>query len=75
MLKIEFFDRYKAWIDIYLTNGKIISSNAIEFTTKDGPINTDINKIDTSGQFIHVFIINQMKSNESKCLLNSLFIQ
>jgi len=39
--------RYKAWIDLYLTNGKTVSSNAIEFTTKDRPLSS-IDKIDIS---------------------------
>ncbi len=48
MFELNF--RYKAWIDLYLANGKTVSSNAIEFTTKEKP--PKINKIDTSGQFI-----------------------
>ncbi|CAG2101736.1 unnamed protein product [Medioppia subpectinata] len=40
--------RYKAWIDLYLTNGKTVSSNAIEFTTKDRALSANIDKIDIS---------------------------
>ncbi|KAM7288686.1 uncharacterized protein ISCGN_028880 [Ixodes scapularis] len=29
--------RYKAWVDAYLTNGKTASSNILEFHTKPGP--------------------------------------
>lgn len=29
--------RYKAWVDAYLTNGKTVSSNILEFHTKPGP--------------------------------------
>ncbi|XP_064484576.1 putative epidermal cell surface receptor isoform X2 [Ornithodoros turicata] len=32
--------RYKVWVDAYLTNGKTTSSNVLEFHTKPGPVTT-----------------------------------
>lgn len=55
---LESGKRYKAWIDLYLSNGKTISSNPFEFKTNEGSSRVQkAGKIDVSGMKLIKLII------------------